>query len=395
MTATDPKIPVKQLRELLQEQQEPFILELCLVERGYLRNSFNAGSSSSFPCCHGNSRKSLKSSFSFGLKRTKKGITYCPKVLRSAYNQVISFNERLRTKVSNHRDGDVDVTEKKDRNKQEAVEIDRFSSASSSTVFNSCCGSDAEETSTSQQKDHISFTTNTSQSFKRCKLIEQEAVTDRKLQWQCIEESRQLSPVSVLEEVASHTECFCTLKEKNTSKTCVLSSKKVTEDSILSASLWKIFFHSATEKPTLPGVSEIQELVQSNLSSHHLKSRSCLQQTKQLLFDCVREIVENQGRKEKEKQQQQQREYLASEELGKLIGEKIKFYGKQYGEESTLRELLELEFQDSAHEWRGYEPQRRDIGFQIGDAILEEISSEMIKDMIDFLSPITRCSQSL
>ncbi|KAF2309610.1 hypothetical protein GH714_004270 [Hevea brasiliensis] len=224
MTATDPKIPVKQLRELLQEQQEPFILELCLVERGYLRNSFNAGSSSSFPCCHGNSRKSLKSSFSFGLKRTKKGITYCPKVLRSAYNQVISFNERLRTKVSNHRDGDVDVTEKKDRNKQEAVEIDRFSSASSSTVFNSCCGSDAEETSTSQQKDHISFTTNTSQSFKLCKLIEQE---------------------------------------------------------------------------------------------------------------------------------------------------------------------------DSAHEWRGYEPQRRDIGFQIGDAILEEISSEMIKDMIDFLSPITRCSQSL
>ncbi|KAF2324237.1 hypothetical protein GH714_011005 [Hevea brasiliensis] len=373
-TTREPK-PVKQLRELLQEQQEPFIL----------RKSFNAGSS--FPRCHGNSRKSLKRSFSLCLKSSKIGIPHCPKVLRSIYNQVISFNERLRIKTSNHRDGNGDVTENKDRNTQEAGELDSFSSASTSTVFNSCSGSDAdadaEESSISQQKDHISFTANTSQSFRLCN---NEAVTDRKLQRQCIEDSKQHSPVSVLEEVASHRgyplhnnepEYFSTVREKNPTKTCAHSPKKVTEDSILSASLWKILFHSATEKSTLPGVSEIQELVHYNLSSQHLKSKSALQQTRQLLFDCVKEIVENQGRKEK-----QQGEYLEAEELGKLIGEKIKLWGKQSGEESTFGEQMEMEFRESAQEWSGYKAQRRKIGSIIGDAILEEISSEIVMDMV-------------
>ncbi|KAF2324234.1 hypothetical protein GH714_010965 [Hevea brasiliensis] len=164
---------------------------------------------------------------------------------------------------------------------------------------------------------------------------DRKAVTDRKLQRQCIEDSKQHSPVSVLEEVASHRdepEYFSTVREKNPTKTCAHSPKKVTEDSILSASLWKILFHSATEKSTLPGVSEIQELVHYNLSSQHLKSKSALQQTRQLLFDCVKEIVENQGRKEK-----QQGEYLEAEELGKLIGEKIKLWGKQSGENHLRR----------------------------------------------------------
>ncbi|XP_021613653.1 uncharacterized protein LOC110615818 isoform X3 [Manihot esculenta] len=371
-TAREPK-PVKKLGELLQEQQEPFVLKLFLVERGYLRKSFNGGSS--FPCCHGNSRKSLKSSFNLGLKSSKKGISHCPKILRNVYNQVMSFNQRLRIKTSNHRDENVDDAENKEN--RGGGELERFSSASSSTVFNSCSESDAEETSTSQQKDHISFTTNTPESFRLCNLIENEAVTDRKLPWKCIEESRQLRPVSVLEEVASHRECFNTVKEKN-------PSRKVTEDSILSASLWKILFHSVTEKPTFPGISEIQELVQSQ----QLKSKSTLQQTRQLLFDCIREIVEKQRRKQKEKQQQEQRKYLASEELGKLVEEKIKLWGKQSGEESTLNEQLDLEFRDSAQEWNGYEPQRRNIGCEIGDAILEEISSEIVVEMIDFLLPI-------
>lgn len=170
-TAREPK-PVKKLGELLQEQQEPFVLKLFLVEKGYLRKSFNGGSS--FPFCHGNSRKSLKSSFNLGLKSSKKGISHCPKILRNVYNQVMSFNQRLRIKTSNHRDENVDDAENKEN--RGGGELERFSSASSSTVFNSCSESDAEETSTSQQKDHISFTTNTPESFRLCNLIENEVI---------------------------------------------------------------------------------------------------------------------------------------------------------------------------------------------------------------------------
>ncbi|KAJ6872005.1 hypothetical protein NC651_031181 [Populus alba x Populus x berolinensis] len=58
-----------------------------------------------------------------------------------------------------------------------------------------------EETSTSSQKD-ILFTTNTSQLPNLHN--PQEATADRKLQQQCIEESRQISPASVLERIPSH-----------------------------------------------------------------------------------------------------------------------------------------------------------------------------------------------
>ncbi|GMP24870.1 hypothetical protein CsSME_00001991 [Camellia sinensis var. sinensis] len=61
----------KQLGELLQEQQEPFILELYLFEKGYLRNNFN--SETNFHCCFGNPSSFLKRSASWGgLSREEK-----------------------------------------------------------------------------------------------------------------------------------------------------------------------------------------------------------------------------------------------------------------------------------------------------------------------------------
>lgn len=156
-----------------------------------------------------------------------------------------------------------------------------------------------------------------------------------------------------------------------------MKQKKVTEDSILSASLWKILFQSAREKPAIP---EIQELVHSNISGSNLKSKKVLQQTRQLLFDCVREIVETQQRKKR--QQQQKREYLAREDFGKLIEEKIGCWGKKYGEELNLAVLLELDFRNSAEAWISYKPYRRRIGCEIGDAILEELMNQIVIDMV-------------
>ncbi|KDP41587.1 hypothetical protein JCGZ_15994 [Jatropha curcas] len=377
MAAREPK-PVK-LKELLQEQQEPFIFDLYLLEKGYFRKSFNP--TSGFTCCNGNPRKSLKRSVSFGLNPSnKKGITQCSKVFTAVYNQVISLNGRFRIKGSSRRNGNVNVEENKDRyNNQEAAEFDRFSSASSSTVFNSCSGSDAEENSTSQQKTQILFTPNDQ---RLCNLIREEAVTDRKHPWQCIVESRQFSPVSVLEEVSSlhynKTGYFSAVKENNSSKTRALLPKEVTEDTILSASLWKILINSEAEKANIPQVPETQELAQSDISSKSLKPKTVIQlkQTKQLLFDCVREIVETQGRKEK------QRQLLASEQIGKLIGEKVKLWGKQ----SKLAQLLEIEFLDSTQDWSCYEKQRWEMGFEIGDAIFEDMKSEIVTDMIDLIT---------
>ncbi|KAG5230761.1 DUF4378 domain-containing protein [Salix suchowensis] len=413
MAITETK-PLKQLRELLHEQQEPFTLNSHLLERGYSRKSSNSEST----CCfHGNSSMSLKRSVRCGLNTIKKPPH--SRVLRAVLNQAISIKRRLRINGSNHNDEKINVSEKS-RNDQQVPELDRFSSASSATVFNSFSESEVEEMSTSSQND-ILLATNTSQLLNLHN--PQEVSADRKLQQQCIEESRQLSPASVLERIPSHgnfpihsnkTEDSSTAEEESATKTRVRLPVKFTEDCILSASLWEVLFYPPNEKPVCGEATETQEFVQSYFSPQYLKSKMVLQQTKQLLFDYVKEIVETQEREGKLQCHHQQ--FLGPEELGKVIGEKIKSWDKQSGNESNLIKLLNLDLPsseqgwsnykpdrrdkglavedtvldllDSEQDWKEYKPQQRETGSEIGDIILEELVNDIVRNMISFSSPI-------
>lgn len=159
--------------------------------------------------------------------------------------------------------------------------------------------------------------------------------------------------------------------------------KKVSEHSLSSAaSPGELLFHLAVEKPSYRGVVELQGV------GEFLKSKRVLQQTKQLLFDCVREVVESQAKKERG--EQHYRKFLGPEELGKLICERITSWGKQAGDETNTNCLLDLDFLDSVEEWCAFEQQKREIEFEIGDAILEEIKNEIVTELFDFLAP-TRC----
>ena len=190
--------------------------------------------------------------------------------------------------------------------------------------------------------------------------------------------------------------------------------EKFTEDCILSASLWEVLFYPPNEKPVCGEATKTQEFVKSYFSPQYLKSKMVLQQTKQLLFDYVKEIVETQEREGKLQCHHQQ--FLGPEELGKVIGEKIKSWDKQSGNESNLIKLLDLDLPsseqgwsnykpdrrdkglavedtvldllDSEQDWKEYEPQRRETGSEIGDIILEELVNDIVRNMISFSSPI-------
>lgn len=144
----------------------------------------------------------------------------------------------------------------------------------------------------------------------------------------------------------------------------------------------QLLFHLATEKPILIGIAELQRLGESNPSPQYMKSKKVLQQTRQLLFDCVREVVEAHARKERGKQHY--KELLGPEELGRLIFERMKLWGKQAGDERNINYFLGLDFSDSMKEWRTLEQQKREIALEIGDAILEEIQTEIVIEMNDF-----------
>ncbi|GMP45543.1 hypothetical protein CsSME_00014038 [Camellia sinensis var. sinensis] len=170
----------KQLGELLQEKQEPFILELYLFEKGYVRNNFN--SETSFHCCSGNPSRFLKRSACWGdLSKRKKAIPSCSKNVKLLFNKIVSIsNHKLRNSVSGERKSSVGETS---RSNQQTAESDRFSSAGSTTVYNSCSEIDIEDGPNSLQTDCIAFKLgNVPQ--------EKEIITDRKLQWRCREDNK-------------------------------------------------------------------------------------------------------------------------------------------------------------------------------------------------------------
>lgn len=262
------------------------------------------------------------------------GKPYLKVLIRGLYSKFVGIKELLRIKNcdddDDDKDGKVEITR---RRNQEQEDPDRYSSASSSTVYTLCTENDAEEPSTSLQKDYTP------------EFLKLGHPKGREFQCRC---SIEGSPVSVLQDL------ILPRKEENNSSRTRL--RKITEDCILSASLWKLIFHSEKKRPMS---CELEELVQS-LPSPLLESKTTLQQTKQLLFDCVREAVELQGREKRSSG-----EFLGPEEVGKIICDKIKAWGKR----RDVRKLAEMEFLIERFD---FDSQRREIAGQIGEAILEE-----------------------
>ncbi|KAG8491950.1 hypothetical protein CXB51_015264 [Gossypium anomalum] len=272
---TIPCKPARQLGELLEEQQEPFILEAYLSEKG-------CGAKNLTPI-HGGSTKN----------KTKKGIPrHIPKVLKLIpCNKFFTSKGLRRTNNPNDEDGKTDTF-------------------SCSALCNSSSDSDIDEEEASSS----------SMSSK----MAEKAVVDTNM-----------------EDTKQHT------------------------------TLWNLLLQTTDSE-------------QSSGSSPFSMSKRVLQQTKQLLLDCVRELVDHNNGCMKEGKGKR---YLGSEEIGNVICEKIKGWGKQCGDETNIQEMLELDVIETKQEWEGFEIEsyKKEMGICIGNAIVEELISDVVMDMIDGL----------
>jgi len=131
-TAVTKQGPPKRLSELLQEEQEPFVLEIYLLERGCRRRSLAI--EGRFGCCSSTSNRNkdlskvLKRSSSYhGSTSTRSG--QFANITRSLYSKIVSINHVFGLKSSNKR------RRKDDDDKEVSVESERFSSASSSSTL--------------------------------------------------------------------------------------------------------------------------------------------------------------------------------------------------------------------------------------------------------------------
>ncbi|MED6130709.1 hypothetical protein PIB30_003287 [Stylosanthes scabra] len=289
MASSTPKPAEKRLREFLTEKQEPFILDLYLLERGYSSKTWNSNS---------NSKKQ---------KRNKSLLPFS-KVLTALHKKLAFHNQKLCAAKTAHHDDDA------------AVETDRFSTASSSTVFNSCSDFDEDRNSSASQNDKPSS---------------QHATNNGKHCQTCLEQGHQ----GLKEDVSGM------MRERRIGNCGVLAPKKITENSLLSAALWSLLIQTAKNK-SYGYRMELQEL---------LGTKGVLHKTKQVLFDCVREEQE-------------------------LICE----WGQQVGDEtkSKVTNLLTLDYSKSMNDWSKFEQHVKAVSVEIAEGILEGVKDEIVSDMV-------------
>ncbi|CAK9137672.1 unnamed protein product [Ilex paraguariensis] len=372
MASMTPKL----LGELLQEQQEPFTLEVYLLERGYQKNK--SSSDHSLRCCSSNSTKFLKRPASCGLKKRKKVVPNCSNIVKAVFNKLLSIDRKW-TKKHYGSDQGVSATEMS-MNNPEIAEDDKFSSASSTTVFNSCSGSDVEDEYDLSKNQHRSSTPKTCHALKLGNLGK-EVATKRTFQWRGVEDNNQLgcSPVSMLEELQfdEAPQNANTVQEKIST-----TFKKVADESTIPVSHLKLSVHSSPETPNRSHAGKCQELVAPKPSSQYIKNKRALQQPKQLLFNCVREVVDSHIGKNKRWLKYQ--EILWPEELWMLLCQDIWRWSRQSVDVTDMTHLLNLDL-FASKSWSGFKQHKMDMYMEIGDAILEDIKIEIVMDMIQFV----------
>ncbi|CAJ2643869.1 unnamed protein product [Trifolium pratense] len=322
----------KKLVEFLKEQQEPFILELYLLEKS---KSWNSIKNFETPPSNSVINKKHKPFFPF-FKVLLTALHHKKKKKKKLFATIKDSNTTI--KHANV----VDITQEAKNNFAQTTmdQTERFSTASSSTMFYSCSDIDDDDDDDhdheEEEEDIASCVGNQSQ----------QDTINRKHRQRCIE-------VCVTHETLNKDVCVCGM----------VVPKKMTEDSLLSAALFSSIFQTSKKNYT----KQLQEIL-----GH---------KTKRLLFDCVRELTIKLNRKDCKGS--------STEKLGKIIWERTKKWSQRGG--NFERNLLNLDYLDSINEWSEYKTEVKDVSFEIADAILECVmKDEIVSEMFETLTPTTQ-----
>ncbi|KAA8545748.1 hypothetical protein F0562_020801 [Nyssa sinensis] len=326
-STSKPAGPVKRLVELLQDQQEPFTLDVYISERKYMKNS----ESRNGPNLHSSTKSSTRTCSS-KVERKRTRLPYGSRTLRLLVDALISYKNcrKLSDYNCQAQNGGGERVSKMAKKHQHNAEPNQLS-------YNS-------------EQNHGSSSQST---LKLQHLRELKAASYSKLQLGYTEDWQATQP-SIMWPILSG---------------------KATEDSIFSAYLSELLVQSLNEKQNGLGTAELEDIRSG--SSQCLKAKRVFMQTKQLVFDCVKEAVDNHGRSGRRKKNNI-KEVLGTEELGKVICEQIYSWGKQCGDVTNITQLINLDFSYTVEEWGDLSPIIRDFGIEIGDAILDDIVTEMI-----------------
>ncbi|XP_020236130.1 uncharacterized protein LOC109815744 isoform X1 [Cajanus cajan] len=336
MASATPK-PQKRLTDFLKEQQEPFILELFLPERGYSKRwSLNGDSETA--------------------SKKKRALLPFYQLLKALYNKLAIHKEtkNILSKVHDQ------------RNNHEALvdHIVQFSSHRSSDT-------DEEGTSILSREDQHLFYSHT-----LCNMG-----PHRRQRQRCIEGGPELLRKIPGCRVPNVREDVRRMQQRI--RSCgVILPKNIREDSLLSAAIWSGLLDESITKGNC--TRELGVLLRrTNDVSRMLKSKRVLHRIKKMVFDCVKDIAITLPTEEDRTKSYKQ--VMGPPE----IRQRTKEWDQQAFGGGNRTNLLTLDYLNSIMEWSNFEPHVKDISVEITDAILDNIKIEIVIEMIGTMTPIT------
>ncbi|CAA0806806.1 Unknown protein [Striga hermonthica] len=136
-------------------------------------------------------------------------------------------------------------------------------------------------------------------------------------------------------------------------------------------------------KPKRPMYSDCarkssRQVVRPNSYYQYTINKRALHETKRLLIDCLREVIENHRKifekRRRHQNEQQLKRIVGTEELWQLVCENVWVWSKNSIHETNILVLLNYDFLDSEEEWTSlFELQKEEIAMEISEAILEGI----------------------
>ncbi|XP_068655292.1 uncharacterized protein [Aristolochia californica] len=343
--------PLRQFRELLQEQQDPFLLDVYLLEKRHSRKSSDSESDIN------NCLKSKRLNSNRLRNRKEKALRKCYAVLRSVLSKFGdgSGGRRPESGRKYSVEGRCSNSSCASGVRRETAfqDEDRIPSANSKSLFLSCSEGDMEECLTGP----TAFIRISAGHRIGCLKLHSSKAQARN-QWRSMLHCKQRSPVSVL-EVPSDDEPASSHSEEQ-------------EGSLLSATQLEYLVQKIADKIGLQ-ISEDQELPGFS-SSQTMTTKRLLQQTKKLLLDYIREAQQIYMKKTR----LNSHAYTAAEMLEKIICDQIRSWTNAA---PNSKQLARADYFNSSAEWLQPESYIKEIGIKIADAIFEQTIDEAVTDM--------------
>ncbi|KAK6241209.1 hypothetical protein SCA6_006598 [Theobroma cacao] len=339
----------KQLKEHLQEQQEPFTLSIYLSERGYLVKCLSSNGRNG--CCQINLFKNLSRPRSYNLN--KKMVLISTRIVKSILYKLVSSNDIQEPSCR---------SDKAHQDEFQTAETNGSTEVKALTPFGAfpSCAPEEEPLPLKHCR--------TPQASNVGYVEQQKTLTDKTCQRKCTQE-KHLNLMSMLNTLSSDKVHHIITRQESLSSRSSTLTENAGGNFMFTTFPWKWLGKSLIERYSLIGFKESKEIIEP-CSPQHRRSKELVNRRKPLFnLTGEREPIQNNDRKNVRNKYNYIHWFIG---VGNPIKAEQIYSCTKYSRDSSM------DFSNTLEEWNYSRQMQRKIGFELGDTIMDEIIEEII-----------------